>query len=166
MGIGKISEKTGFTRLEVKVLLFLLIVFICGAGLKLILAPPAPETVKFDYSRQDSLFLNSGNTGINDKITGPDTDKNVDYKQEVLDFRKPDFTARKSVEIPAEKSINLNTSDANGLTRLPGIGPKTAEKIINYRKLKGKFTSLDELLRVKGIGKVKFSKIKKYLYIE
>ncbi|MGA7837081.1 MAG: helix-hairpin-helix domain-containing protein, partial [Ignavibacteriaceae bacterium] len=73
---------------------------------------------------------------------------------------------RKSVEIPAEKSINLNTANMKSLMRLPGIGPKTAEKIINYRKLKGKFTSLDELLKVKGIGKVKFSKIKKYLYIE
>jgi len=166
LGFEKISEKTGFTQLEIKVLLFLLIVFICGAGLKLILRPDSSEYKNFDYSAQDSLFLNAGKPEIKDKITAPDTHKNVDYKQEVLDFRKPDFTARKSVEIPAEKSINLNTANMKSLMRLPGIGPKTAEKIINYRKLKGKFTSLDELLKVKGIGKVKFSKIKKYLYIE
>ncbi len=166
LGFEKISEKTGFTRLEIKVLLFLLVVFICGAGLKLILRPNSSEYKNFDYSVQDSLFLNAGKSKINDEITVPDTHKNVDYKQEVLDFRKPDFTERKTVDIPAEKSIDLNTANTKSLIRLPGIGPITAEKIINYRKLKGKFTSLDELLKVKGIGNVKFSKIKKYLYIE
>lgn len=163
MGIKNISEKTGFTRLEVKVLLFLLIVLVCGAGIKILLAPPSTKIVNFDYSAEDSLFLNSGKNG---KITAGGGDKNVDYKREVLDFRKPDFTARKSGEIPAEKSINLNSAGAEILTRLPGIGPKTAGKIVDYRKQNGKFLKLDELLKVKGIGKVKFSKIKKYLYIE
>ena len=49
---------------------------------------------------------------------------------------------------------------------LPGIGEKTAEKIIELRKERGKFNTLEELMNVKGIGEVKFNKIKKFLYIK
>jgi competence protein ComEA len=49
---------------------------------------------------------------------------------------------------------------------LPGIGEKTAEKIIELRTERGKFKKLDELMDVKGIGEVKFNKIKKFLYIK
>jgi competence protein ComEA len=52
------------------------------------------------------------------------------------------------------------------LERLPGIGEITARKIIALRNERGAFGKLEELLDVKGIGKVKFNKIKKFLYIE
>ena len=166
MGLRKISEKTGFTQLEIKVLLFLLIVFICGVGLKHILKNPAEKPGDFDYSVQDSLFINAGKGAINGKISSKDSDNNVDYKQEVLDFRKPDFNTKKTKELPAEKSIDINTAGKKTLENLPGIGPKTADKIITYRNKNGRFTKLEDLIKVKGIGTIKFNKIKKYLYIE
>lgn len=64
-----------------------------------------------------------------------------------------------------EKSINLNTAGLNDLTKLPGVGEKTAEKILELRNQRGKFKRLEELMDVKGIGEVKFSKIKKYVYL-
>ncbi len=48
---------------------------------------------------------------------------------------------------------------------LPGIGIKTAERILAYRKASGRFNSIDELLEVKGIGNSKFDKIKKYIFV-
>ena len=166
MGLRKISGKIGFTQLEIKVLLFLLIVFICGVVLKYTLKSPVENSVNFDYSEQDSLFINAGKGEINGKISSKDSHKNVDYKQEVLDFRKPDFRTKKIKELPAEKSININTAGKNTLENLPGIGPKTADKIISYRNKIGRFTKLEDLIKVKGIGTIKFNKIKKYLYIE
>lgn len=56
--------------------------------------------------------------------------------------------------------ININTATQSELETLPGIGPSTATKIINYRKENGKFNSIEDIKKVKGIGDSKFSQIK------
>jgi competence protein ComEA len=48
--------------------------------------------------------------------------------------------------------VNLNLADADGLTRLPGIGEKKAAAIIAYREAHGAFDSVDELQNIKGFG--------------
>ena len=47
---------------------------------------------------------------------------------------------------------DLNQSDATVLTTLPGIGPALAERIIAHRQQVGPFASLDDLMRVRGVG--------------
>ena len=166
MGIKDISEKIGFTRLELKVIVFLLFVFITGLLIKIYWLSEKNKSVIYDYSKQDSLFLNIGNNSNDIEGKTPAEDKKVDYKQEVLDFRKREFKAGNSNDLPAESSIDINKAERSAFERLPGIGPKTAEKIITYRNKIKEFAKLDELLNVKGIGKTKFNKIKKYLYIK
>jgi len=56
--------------------------------------------------------------------------------------------------------ISINTATIEQLIRLSGIGDKTATAIIEYREQYGLFHSLEELMNVKGIGKVKFETIK------
>lgn len=56
--------------------------------------------------------------------------------------------------------ININTATAKLLEQLPGIGPKTAQRIIEYRQAQGRFGSVDELQNVKGIGPKKLEKIR------
>ncbi len=56
--------------------------------------------------------------------------------------------------------IDLNQADPAELTKLPGIGTSTAAKISAYRDANGPFKSVDELLKVKGIGPAKLEKIK------
>lgn len=70
-------------------------------------------------------------------------------------------TAKK--EAPPAGSVSLNSSNAQELQRLPGVGPSTAEKIIEYRQQNGPFSSIDELLAVKGIGPKKLEAMRKYL---
>jgi competence protein ComEA len=48
--------------------------------------------------------------------------------------------------------IDINTADAALLDTLPGVGPTTAQKIIEYREENGPFTRVDDLLKVPGIG--------------
>ena len=66
-------------------------------------------------------------------------------------------------EIIDEKKISINSANIDDLCSLPGIGPKTAQKIIDYRLNHGSFLSLEELKNVSGIGNVKFRKIKELI---
>ena len=55
--------------------------------------------------------------------------------------------------IAAAAPIDINTADAKTLAAvMPGVGPKTAQAIVDYRTQKGPFKSVDELTNVKGIG--------------
>ena len=56
--------------------------------------------------------------------------------------------------------INLNTATIDQLMTLPGIGQKTAERILEYRTKSGGFKKIEELMNVKGIGEKSFLKIK------
>lgn len=56
--------------------------------------------------------------------------------------------------------ININTASLEELDSLPGIGPTYAQRIIDYRKANGPFSSIEEVTKVKGIGQSTFEKIR------
>lgn len=60
------------------------------------------------------------------------------------------------------KCISLNTGTKEELITIKGIGPKTADSIIEYR-IHQRFNVLEDILNVKGIGTAKFEKMKDYL---
>ncbi len=75
-------------------------------------------------------------------------------------------TSAKSSQEAVQKlaaKVDINTADIDQLMTVPGIGPKTAEAIIAYRKANGAFASLDDLTNVKGIGPKKLAKMKPFL---
>ena len=61
--------------------------------------------------------------------------------------------------------VNINTATQTELETLPGIGPSTALKIIQYREENGKFKKIEEIQKVNGIGENKFKNIKDLICI-
>jgi len=164
--LERISKKIGLTQTELKISLFVIVVFLFGLTYKVFF--DKKESVQyqiFDYSLEDEKFY--GSAKDTDSVDFQKSDeKEVDYKQEVLDFNSQRFDNIQKKILPAEKSINLNTAEIEELVNLPGIGQKTAQNIIDYRSKHKRFNNTNELLEVKGIGQAKLAKIKKYVFID
>jgi competence protein ComEA len=65
----------------------------------------------------------------------------------------------------AKAAININTATVDQLETLPGIGRKTAERIIEYRTKSGGFKRIEDLMNVKGIGEKSFLKLKPLIVV-
>ena len=70
------------------------------------------------------------------------------------------FSATKK---PPGHPIDINSANSAQLQEVPGIGPATADKILQMRKSYGAFKSVDDLLSVRGIGPKRLEKMRKYL---
>lgn len=149
--LQKISLMIGFTQTEIKVLLFLFVMFFVGFAYSLFIAEEKVELKVVDYSVQDSLF--------SDIIVADKKAKTISEKEN----REQNQKIKTTDKISANEKININKANANDLMRLPGIGMRTAENIINRRKEIGRFTSLNQLLTVKGIGETRLENIKKFI---
>lgn len=66
-------------------------------------------------------------------------------------------------EPPGPVTLDLNTADALELQALPGIGPSYARRIVEWRNKNGPFTSLEQLLDVKGIGERRLDQLRPHL---
>lgn len=60
----------------------------------------------------------------------------------------------------AGSKVNLNAATVDELDALPGVGPSTAQKIVADREANGPFASVEDLMRVSGIGEKKFAELK------
>ncbi|ASL14345.1 ComEA family DNA-binding protein [Mycobacterium intracellulare] len=65
-----------------------------------------------------------------------------------------------SVKPKAGEAVNLNTATVQELDALPGVGPVTATAIVAWRQANGKFTSVDQLADVEGIGPARLEKLR------
>ena len=83
----------------------------------------------------------------------------------ILAFALATAPAGSAKKKPPAHPININTATAADLQQIPGIGPSTAQKILDTRKSYGTFKSVDDLLAIKGIGPKKLEKMRKYLTI-
>lgn len=63
------------------------------------------------------------------------------------------------------QSVRINSASAAELQQLPGIGPALAQRIVDTRS-SGRFTSVEDLLRVPGIGKAKLAKLRDYVEVD
>jgi competence protein ComEA len=61
--------------------------------------------------------------------------------------------------------VNINAATAEQLEELPGVGPKTAARIVEYRQKNGGFKKVEDLMNVRGLGEKNFLKIKPFITV-
>lgn len=147
-------QALGFTRNEIKVVLFLVATFLAGLTIRWYAQSSGdlPGAMVYDYSESDRTF--------------------VERSQKLAELLKPvpPSTAQRTPPpqktLPAPNSINLNTATKDMLMRLPGIGEKYAERIILFREDHGPFESVEQLVRVRGIGPKSLEKVRQYVTVD
>ncbi len=83
----------------------------------------------------------------------------------------PVVAAQQGSETPPTKAtaaiavVNLNTATVAQLDTLPGVGPKVAARIVEYRQKNGPFKKIEELMNVKGIGEKNFLRLKPHITV-
>lgn len=165
---NKISRKVGFTETESKIILFLLTALTVGIIINIVKnANNNPKLLEFDYSKEDSTFYSSDFYQTNSDSTEKNTQKRVESKPELSDFRTAEKEGKKaSSSFSVSNKLDINKAGLNEFGELPGIGLKTAQNIIDYREKIGRFNTVEELLKVKGIGKAKLEKIKSFITVK
>jgi competence protein ComEA len=85
---------------------------------------------------------------------------NIPYKDGAAPTEPPVATVSPATEAPTDGLININTATVAELDTLPGIGPVTAQKIVDYRTQNGLFSTIEDIKNVSGIGLSTFDNIK------
>ncbi len=90
-----------------------------------------------------------------EKIYIPNKNEIVDYSSGISYL--PD--------LQESRKVNINRGNLEELQKIPGVGPSTAQNIMNYRKKNGNFKKLEDLKKVSGIGDSKFNSMLEYISI-
>lgn len=110
------------------------------------------EMVIFVYKKSVVKKVNKVDTGC--KSNNYDISKCVEVKESIIESSNENIKSNES------KLININTASMNELTTLSGIGKSKAEAIIAYRQNNGLFKSIEDIMKVSGIGKSTYEKFK------
>lgn len=149
-------KNISFTKNETKVILFVITVLVAGFSIKFYKQILNSPSVRFDYTSEDSLFRELS-SGVNKNNMTSDGDSAISLSGSSGD---------KETRIETDGIININTATKSELIDLPGIGEKTAEKIISYREKNRKFKKSSDIMNVSGIGMKKYDKLKNHIKTE
>src|SRR5258706_12883204 len=147
--LNELNRNLGFTPQEGRVVLFLIATFLVGIGIKIVKSART-ERPAFEYAASDSEF--EARSRILERIDSSRTE----------DAGESDSTSLSRTKYSSQllpRSININTASKEELTRLPGIGETMAERIVSYREDNGSFSTIEELINIRGIGRKKLDRI-------
>ena len=116
------------------------------------------DGMKINIPNQNDLKNNENFEYITMSSGDAKDDANIDNSSTNINTGKTNSNNESAFKI---STVNINTATQTELETLPGIGPSLALNIINYRKENGKFSSIEDIKNVSGIGEAKYENIKK-----
>jgi competence ComEA-like helix-hairpin-helix protein len=164
-----LQRETGLAASEAIVVLTLLAILVAGWMGKAL--APSPATHNVEATRKVIALLDSLAGAGEQAPSGERRTENGERRTENGERRAENDLPPANSQRPATVGkvqqgtsyrINVNTASSAALQRLPGVGPATAQKIMEER-VQRPFTSVDDLLRVKGIGPKKLEKLRPFV---
>jgi comEA protein len=151
-----------FTKLESRAIILIIIAILVGTTIKIIKNQVTSNSFDFEsfdkeFIYKTSIYQNFSNQSPVDTLINSETTEETNIKKQEKGKKEQNLK---------EKSININTATKDELVKLPGVGPSTAEKIIEYREKINGFKKIEDIMKVKGIGQKKFEKMKPYIFVE
>lgn len=148
--VREFLERLNFTPTERIVVLSLVGAFLAGLGIRFFNGGGA-RLPAVDYSAIDSEFV-ARSTGARTTAAAKRRDRQA--------------TEASLPRTPAPGSVHINIAAKAELMTLPGVGETIAGRIIRERTDHGRFTSVRDLLRVKGIGERKLRRLAPFCTVE
>ena len=122
------------------------------------------KEINLAFKLEDGMKIYIPTIGENNNI------ENEESSNYITSFGGIVQAQEENIEINSDKKtsqkININTATQTELETLPGIGPSTSTKIINYREENGKFQTIEEIKEVSGIGDAKYENIKDLISVK
>ena len=139
-------------------------VYICGQ-----VKHPGVYQVSTDGRINDVLKMAGGFTKKAQRdalnLAEPVSDGERIYVLSKKEAQKAEKADESAGETPGGSTVNLNSASQQELMTLPGIGASKAQAIIEYREKNGRFTKIEDLKKVSGIGDATFSNIESMIAI-
>jgi len=145
-----------FTKQEKLIIVFLIVGLLIGGGIKIFYSragfgPNEPDELSLIESQivERSKKIDSLFTQANNNLIAPSENED-------------NYSLNAELEV---NTIDINKAGVEDLVKLPNVGLVLANRIIEYREKKGNLQSIEELLKVKGIGEKKLASFRKYVFI-
>ncbi len=153
ISLTDLQHRFGFTSNEVALILFLSVTLMAGAGIRWIRSADQGETAippDSAYAASDSEF--AARSAVAAADTGAPAPRTHTRS---FPHKGP---------LPSA-SIDINSASVAELVRLPGIGDAYARRIIAYRDGHGRFSRIDDMMHVSGIGPKKFQALRPFVTV-
>lgn len=121
------------------------------------------EDINLAYKLEDGMKIH-----IPTKQEKESQENHTNTTKETIITSSGELKEQEEIEKISQKNtkVNINTATQTQLETLPTIGPSTAMKIITYRKENGKFSKIEDIKQVSGIGDSKYNKIKDLIVVK
>ena len=152
--LERLNQRLGFTSNESRIVLFLAGTILVGAGIRLV-RNSEPRPAQFNYSSLDSQFASGVMRMDEDSGDSSDQESGAPANRS---------SSESNLQLQT-RSVDINIATIDQLVALPGIGEAMAQRIVAYREKHGRFSSIEEIRHVKGIGQKKYERIRVFLTV-